>query len=163
MPRKVTRVRMVLLWMAVIFAFSATPDLQVTQLGNVFTKSHRYLIDVAHIQWDLVFSLRNPFFDIPTNLYVDFWLHKAGHCLVFSVLGLLCYRATRRVLPSLMICAGYAFLDELHQAFVPGRSSRLTDVLLDTVIAYLFIRLWHAYNRPDRAQKNAHTKKPVPR
>ena len=37
----------------------------------------------------------------------------------------------------------YAMLDEIHQAFVPGRGALITDVMLDTlgVITGIFISL----------------------
>ena len=36
-----------------------------------------------------------------------------------------------------MICIGYATTDELHQAFVPGRTPKLTDILIDSSGAML--------------------------
>ncbi|PWK09696.1 VanZ family protein [Tumebacillus permanentifrigoris] len=144
--------RWALAWMAVIFALSAWPDLVITQIAEYFEKPHHFLIDVHKIQWGLILSPSNPFFDIPTVFTEDYWLHKAGHCLVYAILGLLTYRWTRRVLPSIMVCIGYAFFDELHQALTHGRSSRLTDVLIDTIVAFLFIRLAHAARNPDRTR-----------
>ena len=33
---------------------------------------------------------------------------------------------------TLLLCIGYAITDELHQAFVPGRTPKLLDVLIDS-------------------------------
>nr|WP_283809184.1 VanZ family protein [Tumebacillus amylolyticus] len=137
--------------MALIFLMSATPDLIITQLFDYFDTPHHYLIDLHKINWHLVWSTNNPFFHLPTIFNADFWLHKVGHCIVYSVLGILCYRWTRRVLPSFWICFAYACFDELHQAFTPGRSSRWTDVVLDSVMALLFIWLYHRLQKPKRS------------
>ena len=61
------------------------------------------------------------------------------------------YSAELRPFVSLILCAGYAALDEIHQIFVPERAGRVFDVFVDscgaatgilifTVIAALFIK-----------------------
>ena len=66
---------------------------------------------------------------------------KGIHFVEYAVLGLLVGFATRRSWPgagalrtqllALVICAGWGVLDELHQAFVPGRASDLRDGVAD--------------------------------
>ena len=43
---------------------------------------------------------------------------------------------------TLLLCIGYAITDELHQAFVPGRTPKLLDVLIDSSGALLGIRMY---------------------
>jgi len=68
-------------------------------------------------------------------------LRKCAHFTEYFILSLLILRGIRGqkrethlrwALLVILIVAGYASLDELHQAFVPGRTAALTDVLLDT-------------------------------
>jgi len=47
----------------------------------------------------------------------------------------------RLVISVLMIAAGYALFDELHQSFVPGRCFSLVDLTLDIVGAVLALGL----------------------
>ena len=93
--------------------------------------------------------------------HFDFISHNAfrklAHFSEFAALGLgVCscvyyYSAELRPLVSLVFCAGYAALDEIHQVFVPERAGRVFDVFVDscgaaagilifTVIAALFIK-----------------------
>ncbi|HSV85586.1 MAG TPA: VanZ family protein [Levilinea sp.] len=75
------------------------------------------------------------------------WL-KVGHVIGYALLGLTYLYALQpggRRAPFLAVALtlGYAVLDEFHQSFVPGRSARLEDVLLDVSAAILAISVWH--------------------
>lgn len=86
-------------------------------------------------------------------------LRKCCHLAEYAVLGLLVFRAvshSRNMLPmwswprvggALLIVFLYASSDEFHQLFVPTRTSRFSDVLIDTTggaigifIAWIFYR-----------------------
>jgi VanZ family protein len=77
---------------------------------------------------------------IPRSIRVDWG--KIGHVIGYGVLGLVLYRATclsghtGLLLPTTLVF-GFACLDEFVQYFVPGRSARLSDVILDTTAALL--------------------------
>ena len=66
-------------------------------------------------------------------------LRKCAHVGVYAVLGILCFAAVNahsfrrriRVLLPPLLCLVFATSDELHQAFVPGRSPQFTDVFID--------------------------------
>ncbi|CAN5826345.1 VanZ family protein [soil metagenome] len=66
---------------------------------------------------------------------------KLAHGTAFGVLGALLYAASGRVGVALGLATLYGVSDELHQSFVPGRSSDLFDLLADTLGAALFIFL----------------------
>ena len=83
------------------------------------------------------------------------YVRKAAHFSIYTLLSvfvisaLLTYKSLRiraAVQFSVLICAGYASTDELHQYFVPGRSCELRDVLIDTsgavlgIFTVLFVR-----------------------
>ena len=68
-------------------------------------------------------------------------IRKMAHFVEYLVLGVLLVRALRqeglrgRELATVAICLGigYAALDELHQAFVPSRTSSPRDVAVDGI------------------------------
>jgi len=99
-----------------------------------------YLSGIPHLQTDL-------------GIF-DLILRKCAHLTEYGVLYLLWWRAYRATVSrttrvsvalGIFICAGYAALDEFHQAFVPGRRGSAWDVLLFDVpgvlaMAYLLTR-----------------------
>ena len=66
---------------------------------------------------------------------------KGIHFLEYAVLGWLCAAASSRTWPSasawrtaafaVFISALWGLSDEIHQAFVPGRSSEVADIIAD--------------------------------
>ena len=82
-----------------------------------------------------------------------FPLRKIAHFTEYMILGCFStagywyYQREKRktehssVLPVMGFCTLLAALDEFHQAFVPGRTSSLWDVLLDSVGAFTGIFL----------------------
>jgi VanZ family protein len=73
------------------------------------------------------------------------WL-KVGHvigyfCLGFSVLYALPSRSRWSPSIALMMCCAYAFTDEFHQIFTPGRDPLPRDILLDSLAALLGVAI----------------------
>jgi VanZ family protein len=70
-------------------------------------------------------------------------IRKAAHVLMFGMLSILFYLALRRRTSWLpWICTTLtAAIDECYQAYVPGRSASLQDVMLDSFSALLFLRV----------------------
>jgi len=80
------------------------------------------------------------YFSYVLSLHPDFILHKIGHIMAFGTLGVSIYWATSySVTWAVALTAVVAAGDEWHQYFVPGRSSRFGDVVLDTLAAMVFI------------------------
>jgi len=104
----------VVLWMGAIFALSAIP------------------------------SLSSPF----QPLY-DFVLRKFVHVGEYGVLTVLLFRAlrthmtckTQPLLIAALLAVLYAFSDEWHQTFVPGREGSLRDVGIDA-LSVVGVSLW---------------------
>jgi len=72
-------------------------------------------------------------------------LYHAGN---FGVLAALLYLATGRAWLAVLLASLYGVSDEVHQAFVPGRSADAADWLADTagaLVAVLFLRWWGRY------------------
>lgn len=99
---------------------------------------------------------------------VHFFLRKGGHVVGYAILSILLFRAWRATLPAMsnvnwtlrwsaIAILGTAFvasLDEWHQTFIPSRTGRWQDVVLDTcagIAAQLLIFLWLKGRRSDGA------------
>ncbi|MGN0983582.1 MAG: VanZ family protein [Gemmiger sp.] len=91
--------------------------------------------------------------DLHSNLRK--WAHVFLYCALGASMAFTVYTwrlgATllRQTLWALLLCTGYAALDELHQYFVPGRAMLLTDVVVDMVgygpcivLVFLLLRFW---------------------
>lgn len=87
---------------------------------------------------------------------------KIVHCGVYGLLGLLCYRGliqTTRLRPvgalliSMLLALAYGITDEIHQLFVPYRSSEVLDVAADVVGGGLGATLAFVYQTTRRRQR----------
>ena len=96
----------VILWMGMIFALSATPSIAT-----------------------------------PLEPLYDFTFKKVAHVTVYAILTVLLFRALRlhithkghALLIAALVAVLYAFSDEWHQTFVPGREGTLRDVGIDAI------------------------------
>lgn len=96
------------------------------------------------------------------DLGID-WGDKVIHAGAFFVMGLLAYRAAVWLFPEkkkgtqilLAVCftSLYGATDEVHQYFVPERSSDILDWVADTVGALLAIPIMHVYAKVQRKIK----------
>jgi len=117
-------------WMRLIFHFS-------TQAwGGAHTRNLiEVLLNVANPDLLKILSLQQ-------LELLNFLIRKLSHFTEYAVLACLGYLALRfglqqpqqRALWLALVCSTlYAFTDEFHQAFVPGRQAMLTDVLIDAL------------------------------
>jgi VanZ family protein len=94
----------------------------------------------------------------PTFEHWHFYIRKGGHVFGYAMLSFLLFRAWRATLPmgnakwtlrwaniAILGTALVASLDEWHQSFLPSRTGRWQDVVLDTcagLLAQALIILW---------------------
>jgi len=66
-----------------------------------------------------------------------------GHGVLYLVLGALLYYSIKRHrgLFAVLISALYGLTDEFHQAFVPGRTPELKDLLVDVAAAIIAVAI----------------------
>jgi VanZ family protein len=121
-----------LIWLGVIV-------LESTNLGSSQNTS-RILFPLFHFLTGV---------DLPHFMVWNHHMRKAGHILGYFVLSLLLFRAWRATLPyvsaslwsfrwariSFIMTALVASLDEWHQTFLPSRTGRWQDVVLDSTAA----------------------------
>ncbi len=122
----------VVLWMAVIFSFSAQPAVESSSVSGPFTDAW---IALFHPEFDKLTPEEQ--FDLRESS--SFIVRKIAHAAVYAMLSVLLTVALSRDLPSGRACALavpiaalYAVSDELHQSLVPGRACQIRDVLIDT-------------------------------
>jgi VanZ family protein len=126
----------VVIWMAVIFAFSHQTADQSGKLSLTLAENLVRLFDSEA--------------SLATVLHVEGILRNIAHGGVFFVLGLLtCWAFSetgpselRNALLTFILCALYAASDELHQAFIPGRAGQWYDYLIDLAGILLAIALY---------------------
>lgn len=73
--------------------------------------------------------------DLPKNevIILDFIIKKLAHVSEYFILVFLWHRALgqKMLIEAFLISLFYAFTDEIHQLFVPGRTGLLRDVAID--------------------------------
>lgn len=124
-----------LLWYAVIFCFSAQTGAESSAVSNAVLTDF-FCLDLQNTSWDLF-------------LLLSFLVRKGAHAFVYFVQTGLLLLPLRSLLASSQArsaaalggCAVLATLDEVHQLFVPGRSGKLSDVLIDTLGGVCFLLL----------------------
>lgn len=87
----------------------------------------------------------------------DWVWFKSGHLIAYGVLTLLVWIALRvnevnteqAILSTWYAIMLAATLDEFHQGFVMGRTSRPLDVFIDLVAAWAVLQVVSRYNRRD--------------
>ncbi len=126
-----------LLWYAVIFYFSAQTGAESTEMSDAFLEHA--------LHWDIANSL------VILSDLLSILVRKGAHAFVYFVQTGLLLLPLRSLLASSKVrcaaalgaCAVLAALDEVHQLFVPGRSGKLSDVLIDVLGGACFLLcLW---------------------
>lgn len=118
---------LLILWMTIILYFSHQPVNESSQLSEGISKPIIEKIEgIVKI-------------DIDEEKF-DYFIRKFAHFTEYMILGILIYIASskngipknNKVLWCILFCALYAITDEIHQAFVPGRGPKVSDVLIDS-------------------------------
>ncbi len=126
--RKILAWAAVVLWMALIFYFSAQVAEQSDQLSMGI--ADKIAETVENIIPGSGLAVEN----------MNHLVRKNAHFFVYLVLGALTVNAfcssgvfgIRGIAAAIAVCVIYAASDEIHQLFVPGRSGQFTDILIDS-------------------------------
>lgn len=94
--------------------------------------------------------------DLPSNRidWLDFVIKKSAHVAEYAILTFLSFRAFGRSTPdyAILLSIFYAFTDETHQFFTPGRGPKLSDIMIDsvgiTIMSYLIVKKYEAIRHP---------------
>lgn len=134
---------MLLMWMTWIFSLSAQNANESESLSGQTIRKAAEIVDpdfkelTQEEQTKIISSLQNV-------------ARKTAHLLLYLVLGVLCMtvllqyslKIKSRMLMAFLISSTYAATDEIHQLFVNGRGSQLSDVCIDALGALLGIFLF---------------------
>ncbi len=115
------------IWMGVIFIFSHQPGNESAELSGGITQILLRILELANITLD--------------ELDIHNAIRTMAHFMIFFILGYLWYITfrIRAMSPkqsasiAFIISVGYAFFDEAHQYFIPGRACELKDVIVDSL------------------------------
>lgn len=95
----------------------------------------------------LIFHFSSGSIPVASTVYwQDFTVKKTGHMLLFGALAILIYRALinegidkkKAAIWAIILSTFYGGTDEFHQMFTQGRESRVRDVFIDGVGAFIF-------------------------
>lgn len=119
-------------WMTVIFCFSAQPaDVSTdTSLRVGMTIGKMSVPDFSKLPKEEQMDYAKK---------IEFPVRKMAHATEYAILGCLltnlCLSLSMKkaYMWSWLMGSAYAATDEFHQLFVPGRSGQITDVMLDSV------------------------------
>lgn len=146
--RKEIFLSLAIIWMLVIFVFSAQKSEESTKLSN---GAGRYVVttvnEVMDKGWDEEMVEEYA-------LAIDHPVRKLAHATEYAILALLWFGALGSKPQAVVITFLYACTDEFHQLFVPGRAGLFTDVLIDTsgalaamIIAWLICFIGKSFNK----------------
>jgi len=88
-----------------------------------------------------------------TVLWQDFAVKKTGHVLLFGTMAALIYRALimnkvskiESAMYAVVLSMFYGATDEFHQMFTQGRESRIRDVFIDGLGAFIAILIIYKF------------------
>ncbi len=151
MAKKIFTWIAVILWMAVIFMFSAQPASQSGDLSKgIIYKLIEFIGGFSNIP---VFSLDNSESFAEIIGVLDHVVRKLAHFTIFAILGALVYNLVhlytyigwKAVVITASVCLLYAVSDEVHQLFVPGRAGMIKDVFIDFSGSSAAILISHSF------------------
>jgi VanZ family protein len=142
------------LWWALIIVWCGLIFYQSGKGAVESSKSSMFIVELLS-RWAV--ALFGPgAFTVP-----EWAVRKTAHFSEYMILGTLLVagffnrsRVAKTALLSLAAGFLYAVSDEVHQIFVPGRTGRFTDVVIDTLgIALSVFIMWQALRRRQRGPR----------
>ncbi|MFE4121354.1 MULTISPECIES: VanZ family protein [Priestia] len=149
----------VILMMLSIAHFSHTPHLQVTDPSSWSNSS---VWDHNATLWSILKPGSEFYTSYSYGFNLEFILRKIAHISFFGILAVLIYWNLKekpgRYVKAGLLLACFAFLDEVHQAFIIGRDGRIVDVLIDSFGGALFLfLLYKSKTKHRRAERNKYS------
>lgn len=131
--KKIIYTGLVVVWMVTIFMFSHQTGTQSNNssgsVTNVIISTIKLITPLEHEQAMKITNIITPI------------IRKLAHFTIYLIGGILTYctynsykKVEKKDLKYIwLFCVVYAISDEFHQWFIPGRSSELRDVIIDSV------------------------------
>lgn len=116
--KKIISVVLVIIWMIFIFVMSSFDANESSSQSNFIVG---FIINI---------------FNVDNIDIVSLIVRKLAHFTEYLILGILVFNMFRyydkKYCFAIVLCVFYAISDEVHQAFVPGRSCQIYDMLIDS-------------------------------
>lgn len=140
MSKKFIKWLLVIIWLIVIFCFSAqNSDSSDSQSKGLIEGTVTGTINITDsVGITDINPTKDEVCEIVENLNGP--IRKCAHATVYFILAIFVLNALdtnsaslrKNILVTVMFCFGYACTDEFHQLFVPGRAGSFVDCLIDT-------------------------------
>lgn len=145
---KVVKICFLVLWMALIFAFSNQKDVDSSKISDSFID--RTVVKIYKIfNENITKEKENEIIEKYT-----YPIRKLAHYTLYFILGILSFLVVKDysinkklIIYSLLICFLYACSDEFHQLFIIGRSASIKDVIIDTFGSFCSISIFYIFNK----------------
>jgi VanZ family protein len=138
MNKRKMKLLMLITWMAIIFLFSHQP-------ADLSNENNEFVVQLFNL---LGLDLNSAF-----GAFTDFIIRKAAHFTEYFILYVLFFNVikdrhgyTKALVYSLMGVFLYACTDEFHQLFVPGRSGKFVDVIIDTTGGLVALTVFYIHS-----------------
>ena len=147
--KKVIKLILIVLWMALIFSFSSdNADTSTEKSDGVIIKVSEIFLNKELTQIEKKEL---------TSKYIVL-VRKSAHFTLYFILGVLVFIfvkdftfcSYKTVLISVLVVLLYSISDEVHQLFVPGRSGEIFDVFIDTMGGFISCNLLYLIFRRKR-------------
>ena len=148
--RRVLAGVLALLWMCMIFAFSAQESEESSEVSGAFSQQI-----VSGVGKFLHLNLNDEELRRIAEA-IETPVRKAAHMTEYAVLSVLIYIWIGKWKHAIIFAALYAASDELHQLFVPGRAGRLGDVLIDSAGAAIGVLIFIGVKKCIISLRNRH-------
>lgn len=141
---KIVRLLFVVIWVVIIFMLSSQPA----------TQSHKLSTGIVSENINIVIIKTK--FNIQS---LDYIIRKNAHFFIYLILAMLVInlliksKISRYKPITLLVCVIYAISDEVHQAFIPGRTSSVKDVIIDISGAVVGMFIYLIFKRNFRTSK----------
>ena len=144
--KKIIKIFLVLLCMTIIFVLSNDTAYESSN------KSNSIIVDISEMILNRKLTTKEK--ELYTSKF-DFWIRKAAHLIIYIILGILVISLLKEymiinkksIIFSIIIVMLYSISDEIHQAFVPGRSCELRDIIIDSSGGIIGTYLYYFINR----------------
>lgn len=129
--KKIISILLLVLWMLFIFYLSHQPG-SISSVGSegILTSIVTFVLNVFNLDTNNINSVVE-FIHIPARELMHLFEYLILGILVINVLNM--YEIDKIVVISIMLCFIYSVSDEVHQAFVAGRTFQYLDILMDNI------------------------------
>ena len=131
--KKRVSILLVIIWMIFIFIMSS------------------FDADTSSNQSGLIVNIISNILNVSDIDLITFIIRKLAHFMEYFILGILIcnsvYIYNKKNIYGIIICSIYAFSDEIHQIFVPGRSFQIRDIIIDILGSMVGIIIFYLYKQ----------------